>query len=918
MREPEWKFIGELQKPLHAAKPVFWRERPAAEGELSLAGGLEVLMNFDDPDGLLETALADFGRFCLMLGTGVRDGEAVKLIVEKASTECREMFRFTADAEGLTLQAADTEGIRRGLVFIEESILGEGAPVLPFGRTEKRPFIRTRLSRCFFGPIKRPPMNRDELEDDVNYYPDEYLNRLAHEGVNALWLTVAFRDTVPVTVLPGFGRRAGVHLPKLRETVRRCARYGIRVFVFYIEPTAFIDERGHSRYSDIRLYEKDYPELLGNRQAGLTCFCPSSGLARTFLYEAARTLFLEVPGLGGMIDISVGERLTHCASWHPENNNCPRCAGRDPCDILADVLTSLEQGMHSAAPEAEFISWPYSQYLLWGEAATVSAAGRLPRQVILQHNFESGGLTEQLGRVRRADDYWLSYTGPGEFFRSAALKAGKNGTRIFAKLQTGCSHEVASVTHVPVPGILYDKYRQMHELGVSGAMQSWYFGNYPSPMTRAAGRLSFEPMNGNREDFLYSLARPDWGPYSGDVVRAWELFREAYAQYPVYHVFGYYAPVHDGPVWPLYLIPVNLPLIPNWKYMPEYPVQGDRIGECLQDAFTMEEALLLTARMSRTWREGLGHLEKTAPAFAGDTERMRDIGTARALGILFDSCCNILRFYQLREAMADLTGGPALDCLSQIRELLEAEAVNSRALAVCCAGDPALGFNSEHEGFRFWPEKLHARTEQLDNVLRRELPEIEKRLLKGLLPFPAYTGQEPDRPFCICRRAPDEPEPALQLTAEDGSPAGHFRAFYTDSCLMLQIGFPEKAKPFELHLMPRRLWPERVWRFDPETGRMILRIPDELRPPEIIRLLPAETGEDGQVTVTVPLAEIERPCACRFNPLRLNVVIESEKGRAFWVRRPSVCGRLAQSPLNPDQYGWLLFDGQNRPESGRV
>jgi hypothetical protein len=117
------------------------------------------------------------------------------------------------------------------------------------------------------------------LEDQVNYYPDEYLNRLAHEGVNALWLTITFRDTVPITVLPGFGRRADVHLPKLRETVRRCARYGIRIYVFFIEPTAFMDDRDNVRYLDIKAYEKDYPELIGNRQSQMAGFCPSSELA---------------------------------------------------------------------------------------------------------------------------------------------------------------------------------------------------------------------------------------------------------------------------------------------------------------------------------------------------------------------------------------------------------------------------------------------------------------------------------------------------------------------------------------------------------------------------------------------------------------------------------------------------------------
>ena len=47
---------------------------------------------------------------------------------------------------------------------------------------------------------------RDELMDNVDYYPDQYLNRLAHEGVNGLWLTIEFRDLVATTYTPDAGK----------------------------------------------------------------------------------------------------------------------------------------------------------------------------------------------------------------------------------------------------------------------------------------------------------------------------------------------------------------------------------------------------------------------------------------------------------------------------------------------------------------------------------------------------------------------------------------------------------------------------------------------------------------------------------------------------------------------------------------
>ena len=941
IKEPEWLFIEELQKPLHRNKPAYWRQRPAESGEVSLAGGLNPDWQFSDPDNVLLTARQDFARFLSILeidsaGLEPAAPPAFRLLVRRTATSCFEAYRLIICPELVVLEAADSEGIRRGLVALEEEIQKAGAPVLPLGTIERQPFIRTRLSRCFFGPIKRPPMNRDELEDDVNYYPDEYLNRLAHEGVNALWLTITFKDTVPSAILPGYGRRADVHIPKLRRTVAQCARYGIKVYAFFIEPTAMIDEREHPRYADVRLYERDYPQLLGHRQGSLTGFCPSSELARSFLREAAQTLFTLVPGLGGMIDISVGERFTHCWSIGGNAVNCPRCATRKPREVLADVLACFQAGMRAASPDAEFISWPYSQYIVWGDEKTAEAAGHVPDGVMLQHNFESAGAPEQLGKIRRADDYWLSYIGPSDIYRRCAERAAAAGTRMFAKLQVGCSHEVASATHVPVPGILYAKYSQMRRLGVSGAMQSWYFGNYPSLMTRAAGRLSFESFQKDQADFLSSFARIDWGPHAGTVVQAWDYFQQAYVNYPVNHVFGYYAPMHDGPVWLLYLKPVNKPLIANWKFMPEFPEHGDRIGECIQSSHSFSEILLLCSRMQQIWQQGVQLLEDLEPAFAGDPDRLREINNARALGILFASGYDILNFYRLRESLADCTGDEALTYLARMKAIVGRESERSARLSACCERDPALGFNSEHEGFRFYPAKLQARREQLFNLLNTDFPEIEERVRAGLLPFPGYTGQEPDRAAYICGPVPagggagcsagDGPVlfgvdwqavgPAALLTPSDetgpcstADDAAFFKACHDDNWIYLAIFAADGNPPAQIQLFPRRLWPDRTYVHDPDTGTTCLQKKDPDKQPRIEKILETRTAVIGCRSVTairISFDELQRSEHCRYNPLQINIKQLGKTPRA-WVWRPAIAARLAQSPVNPDDYGWFQF-----------
>ena len=36
--------------------------------------------------------------------------------------------------------------------------------------------------------------------NDIDYYPEEYLSRLAHEGVNGLWLTITFREICDTSI----------------------------------------------------------------------------------------------------------------------------------------------------------------------------------------------------------------------------------------------------------------------------------------------------------------------------------------------------------------------------------------------------------------------------------------------------------------------------------------------------------------------------------------------------------------------------------------------------------------------------------------------------------------------------------------------------------------------------------------------
>jgi len=931
--ESDWRFVQELQQPLHEKK--HWQPRTPNADEADLARGVTVEPCFPDPQKRLDTAYEDFNGF--LDSVGMKRTGPFRIITEQGPIQVPESYRVAVGTNECTIMAGDTEGIRRGLVFIEDRILSARGPFLPKGTTSRTPVIRTRISRCFFGPIKRPPKNRDELLDDVDYYPDAYLNRLAHEGINGLWLTITFADLCKNQAFPGYGHDADRRLAKLRDTVRRCLRYGIKTYVFCIEPAAL------PKNSPVLAA---HPDLGGHNAGGCVYFCASSRAGQEYIEETTRSLFAAVPGLGGLINICVGERPTLCPNAGVENNNCSRCSKRKPWEVLADAMAAMARGMHAADSSAELISWFYlpnnwTDGKGWGEEAYRTAAEHIPEGVALQHNFESNGGKEQLGKWRLAGDYWLSYIGPSPRFIDCTRRATSRGTRMFAKLQVGCSHEVASVPFVPVPGNLYRKYRAMHSLGVSGVMQCWYFGNYPGVMNRAAGELAFAPFPASEEAFLLELARRDWGPDAPAVVRAWKLFAQGYDNYPLNCIFGYYGPMANGVVWPLYLKPRDLPLEPTWKL--EYPPSGDRIGECITSTHTLDEVLTLCERMARHWNEGADILRALRPKYTDSRERLKDIGLAEALGIQFQSGSNILHFYALREKLARSKGADRLETLERLKALVNAELTLDERLLPLAEADSRLGFHSEAEGYKYFPEKIRWRMRQLKGLLTTEFPEIEQRVRAGLVAFPQYTGQEPLQKACDCPKL-ERPIP-LDARCLDGiwnslptqdligsktppnAPARRtvWRAACDPQALNIAVicrepatstsptGSPTRQpgwnnESVEILLEPQRLWPVQRFRVFADGRREHIIIGGQEN--QAWQAAVSHNKEAWTAQIRIPLESLG------LNPddlhaIRLNVLhtCTAEGVLRFWIPRHPIKPRLLHGIDNPDDLGWLRFTG---------
>ena len=717
----EPRFVADLRRELEF-RPSWNMSLEPDAGEADFRKGLDFRQEFPDPERLLETAENEMRRFLSEAGILVPGGAL--LITRQAGDLKGESFRILVKRDGIAIEAGSTEGIRRGIYHLEDLLAGSRAPFLKVGEIRRDPWLKNRISRCFFGPIKRPPFNRDELMDDIDYYPEAYLNRLAREGVNGLWLTIVFREICSTSLYPR-DPNAEKRLEKLRRSVEKCRRYGIKIWVFCIEPF---------HWNTANPCPEDHPELKGPlAYTQMPSFCPDSPAAKQYLYECTNSLFSAGPHLGGLITISHGERPTSCLStlsvYDNKKNPCEGKCALSIGDILSRVLLPMAEGMHAANPDAELISWLYMPYRDQLSSWIYQMPEKLTKDVILAFNFESGCNKEQLGKVRNGGDYWLSCVGPSDRFGRMA-SAARGRCEMAAKLQVCCSHELASVPFLPVPGLIYRKYREMKALGVQHVIQCWYFGNYPGLMNKAAGRLAFEDFSRGEEAFLEELAFGEWGKHAKDMAQIWSDFADAYSNYPLDIQFQYYGPMHDGAVWPLHLKQVMRRLPRTWK--PDAEPAGDAIGECMFN-HELSETMTLARKIADAWHRGFEKFHSFAPEHMNYAERRLDAILYEALDIHFRSAANVLSFYFLRNRLLDNPRN-AGEILDRLETIVKEEIAGSLRLAELCEKDSRLGYHSEAEVYKYFPEKLRWRAEVLKETLALDFDECRIKVKEGIPP----------------------------------------------------------------------------------------------------------------------------------------------------------------------------------------
>ncbi len=895
-KQPPLSFIEDLKKPLHVKAPDYYGKREIGENEIDAHGIYLDTLYPDDPDGLLETVYSDIKLFFDIYGIA---GDKYPIKIEKGETECFEAYTVTVSADGIVVTANDTEGVRRALIWIEDELRRRENAYLEPGTTKRVPHIRSRITRCYFSPINRPPKFGDELSDDIDYYPEEYLNRLMHDGANGVWIYTRFSDILPSSIIAEHGKGYEPRIAKLNRVIEKCRRYGIGVYVFAIEPVALNETLA-----------KKYPELCGApTHSNQTTFCANSEMGKAFCKEAGERLLQLAPGLRGFISITYGERQTSCSS-SPEYYKCPRCGHKSHGEVLSAALEALRSGVRDINPNFETVSWTYGarERMVRSDDWRKDIRDYVrysPSDVMLCQNFEDIGFEEQLGELRMGEDYWLSYIGPSELFEITAKEALATGKHMFAKMQVCCSHEIASVPYVPVPGLIFKKYKAAHELGVEGVMQCWYFGNYPCMMSKAAGELAFEDFT-DEDKFLEGLAGIYWGRSKAPaVVKAWKAFEASYRQYPLNIMFSYYGPMHDSVVWKLALKPKNFSLARTWQGID--PIDGDRIGESLLNGHTLDEALTLLNRMCDNWDDGM---EAFAAVESENEDEFEQRSVAETIQLLFASGRNILEFYKLREMLGRKIGD-AGEILARMRDIVESEIENSRAMIPLCENDNRLGYHSEAEGFKFFPAKLEDRITQLEELLETEFPEVEQRVKDGKVPLEYYEGIE-DAPDVKRYTMSDVGLENAKWEAIGDTNNSRFRIAYDDKHIYLEL-CSDGDVCFKLCPEYNLMWPDAYINIE-KDGKMWFDIGaflynslfGEREKREYDKYSNFQVVEGGGTHIILTL-DTDKLGVDKIRPFKMKIKADD----VSWCNEENPVHTLGKDEFSPGELGWILPASKN-------
>ena len=577
------------------------------------------------------TAAADFSDYLSVshgVSVAVCEGDATPSVAlrvvaptDPTAPEGREERAYRiAVTEGGVLVTANTErGLFAATVYLEELMSEAEAPLLSLAIYDRRPIFTPRMVHSAY---------------ELDVFPEEYMNRLAHDGYDTLLIFVK-----------GAGEAAHGE-QDFNTTIATAARYGLDVYAYsYIVSEKHPDDEGAEEY-----YESTYGRL-----------------------------FRESPGFRGVV--FVGESCEFPSHderaypwlhrYHPKDMPIKKAFARNfPVRDYPDWLNLVKRVIYRYAPGADILFWSYN----WGSrpaADRVALIENLPTDISLQATFEMyEPLPAPEGVTSKTTDYTICIPGPGRYFLSEAEAAHRVGVRLYTMSNTaGMTWDVGVVPYMPTPYIFSERYDALldsHEkYGLSGLMESHHYGAYHSFISELSKEMGWSPRRPFDEHIAAIAAREFGKENVTDVLLAWRHASEG-MRHNVPTVENQYGPLRIGPAFPLVMRTVwQIPSPPNAHFGGNricFPKFGAVNGWSNSHAAENPRRLLFEIAEFIKMQE---EYDRATALFRGVTERLEgrrreEAGRMTAhlhfIARTAETVANAMRFAMLRRAVDELTG----------------------------------------------------------------------------------------------------------------------------------------------------------------------------------------------------------------------------------------------------------------------
>jgi len=540
--EPSFSFIKGCEP---TAKTTSAIRRKAAEDEVAIDESWSVALEDGHAPGRTALYVNDFinihkRKWSHALSLGSAGAKTITVAVRPDAAVPSESHWIAVESDSVAISAVDEFGAFRALKWIERKMDECGGPFLPLGKFSMETRFESRIAYPYYSSYGDPFMS-----DPEKTCPDSLLKDLSQSGINGIWLQCILHTMSPWELDLSLSKGWETRVKNLKDIANRAARYGIGVYLYLAEP----------RGVPTSFFEK-HPEMKGlatNPAYGnLTTLCTSVPAVKSFLKESVFTLFTEIPELAGVFTITASDNPTSCHSKY-NGSACPRCSKRSPQEVIAEVNSLIEEGVHRAKPSAKILAWSWGWRSDWegGLLGTDDWAPgiieKLPGNVEVTVTSEEGMPVCIGGISSYVKDYSISNVGPGERAYSLWEMARKRGLKAAAKVQLNNSWENASVPYIPVLNLVDSHLRNLAAADVRSLLVSWTLGGCPGTPNFLRLRDFIWKENAS-ERSLADFAKAVYGTAAApSVLTAWKLMSDAFKHFPHFISVLYGAPLHMGP-----------------------------------------------------------------------------------------------------------------------------------------------------------------------------------------------------------------------------------------------------------------------------------------------------------------------------------------------------------------------------------